>query len=325
MRRFARRRILRNAIMTTVLVVDDSAVDRKLIGGLLEKDDRLTVVYAENGSAALAKVRQQPPDVIVTDLQMPQMDGLDLVRAVSIHHSDIPVILMTAHGSEDLAVAALEQGAASYVAKSRAAEKLLDTVHQVLSLAGAAGSYERLLECMDKTEFYFTLGNDPTVFDPLVDLVQQIAMGMGVSTSAERFSIGSALQEALLNAFYRGNLEITREQMQEAREKMLLGEEVSLVEDRCSQPPYCERKIYIHARIVRDEATFVVRDEGPGFDVSKVPQEGDPAALEWEGGRGLVLIQACMDEVHHNDRGNEITMIKRRNSSAGPPADDIEV
>ena len=112
--------------MTTVLVVDDSAVDRRLIGGLLERDDRLTVDYAENGSAALAKIREQPPDVIVTDLQMPQINGLDLVRAVSIHHSDIPVILMTAHGSEELAVAALEQGAASYVAKSRAAEKLLD-------------------------------------------------------------------------------------------------------------------------------------------------------------------------------------------------------
>jgi CheY-like chemotaxis protein len=308
--------------MTTVLVVDDSAVDRKLIGGLLERDDRLTVEYAENGSGALAKIRQSPPDVIVTDLQMPQMDGLDLVRAVSIHHSDIPVILMTAHGSEDLAVAALEQGAASYVAKSRAAEKLLDTVHQVLSLSNAAGSYERLLECMDKTEFFFTLGRDPSVFDPLVDLVQQIAMGMGVSSVAERFSVGSALQEALLNAHYRGNLEISREQMQEAREKMLLGEEVNLIEQRCSQSPYGQRKIHVHVKIVRDEAVFIVRDEGPGFDVSKIPRDGDPAALEWEGGRGLVLIQACMDEVHHNERGNEITMIKRRVSGAEAAHDD---
>jgi CheY-like chemotaxis protein len=311
--------------MTTVLVVDDSAVDRRLIGGLLEKDDRLTVDYAENGSEALAKIREQPPDVIVTDLQMPQINGLELVRAVSIHHSDIPVILMTAHGSEDLAVAALEQGAASYVAKSRAAEKLLDTVHQVLSLSSAAGSYERLLECMDKTEFYFTLGNDPDVFDPLVELVQQIAMGMGVSSLAERFSIGSALQEALLNAYYRGNLEISREEMQEAREKMLLGEEVNLIEQRCSQTPYCERKIHVQVKIVRDEAVFVVRDEGPGFDVSVIPVDADPATLEWEGGRGLVLIKACMDEVRHNERGNEITMIKRRVPGAKSATEDFEV
>lgn len=311
--------------MPTVLVVDDSAVDRRLIGGLLEKDVRLEVDYAEHGSAALAKIRQRAPDVVVTDLQMPQMDGLDLVRAISIHYSDTPVILMTAHGSEDLAVAALEQGAASYVPKSRAADKLLETVHQVLALANAAGSYERLLECMDKTEFFFTLKNDPTVFDPLVDLVQQIALGMGVTGPAERFSIGSALQEALLNAYYRGNLEISREQMQEAREKMLLGEDVNLVEDRSSQSPYCDRRIHVHVKIVRDEARFLVRDEGPGFDVSKVPQAGDPGSLEWEGGRGLVLIKACMDEVHHNPRGNEITMVKRRGGDNEPAADDFEV
>jgi CheY-like chemotaxis protein len=312
--------------MPTVLVVDDSAVDRRLIGGLLEKDERLQVDYAEHGSAALAKIRSAAPDVIVTDLQMPQMDGLDLVRAVSVHHSNIPVVLMTAHGSEELAVAALEQGAASYVPKSKAADKLLDTVHQVLALSNTAGSYERLLECMDKTEFYFTLGNDPTVFDPLVDLVQQIVMGMGVCNASERFSVGSALQEALLNAYYRGNLEITREQVEEARERMLLGGNVDLVEERCGQSPYCDRKIYVHVKIVRDEARFHVRDEGPGFDVSKIPQASDPSALAWEGGRGLVLIRACMDEVHYNERGNEITMVKRRaGDAAAAAADDFEV
>jgi CheY-like chemotaxis protein len=306
--------------MPTVLVVDDSAVDRRLIGGLLEKDDRLQVDYAENGRSALAKIRVAAPNLIVTDLQMPEMDGLDLVRAVSIHHSDTPVILMTAHGSEDLAVAALEQGAASYVPKSRVAEKLLDTVHQVLSLSHAAGSYDRLLECMDQTEFVFTLGNDPSVFDPLVELVQQIVLGMGVTTPSERFSVGSALQEALLNAYYRGNLEISREQMQEARERMLLGEDVHLVEDRCTQTPYCDRKIHVKVNIIRDEARFTVRDDGSGFDVSKMPQIVDADAIEGEGGRGLVLIKACMDEVLHNSQGNEITMIKRRSRNADAAA-----
>jgi hypothetical protein len=208
------------------------------------------------------------------------------------------------------------------VPKSQVAEKLLDTVHQVLSLAQAAGSYERLLECMDHTEFDFTLGNDPTVFDPLVDLIQQIVVGMGVSGPAERFTIGSALQEALLNAYYRGNLDIGREQMQEARERMLMGEQVDPVEQRCKQAPYSDRKIHVHVNIVRDEARFVVRDEGGGFDVSKLSKTVNPDDLDSDGGRGLVLIRACMDEVLHNDRGNEITMIKRRARRTGEASGD---
>jgi CheY-like chemotaxis protein len=298
--------------MPTVLVVDDSAVDRKLVGGLLEKGPGMTIEFAENGRDALAKIQNAAPDIIVTDLQMPEMDGLDLVRAVSVHHSDTPVILMTAHGSEELAIAALEQGAASYVPKSKIADKLLETVNQVLALARAEGSYGRLLECMDKTEFLFTVDNDPTVFDPLIDLVQQIVVGMGVTSAAERFSIGSALQEALLNAFYRGNLEITREQMEEARERMLMGESESLIDQRRRESPYAERKIYIYVKIVRDEARFIVRDEGPGFDAARLAHLANRDSLEEEGGRGLVLIHACMDEVQHNEKGNEITMVKRR-------------
>ncbi|MBJ44720.1 MAG: hypothetical protein CMJ80_15840 [Planctomycetaceae bacterium] len=56
---------------------------------------------------------------------------------------------------------------------------------------------------------------------------------------------------------------------------------------------------------------MVIRDGGEGFDVSSIPSSGDAEAIESEGGRGLVLIQNFMDEVRFNDRGNEITLIKR--------------
>ena len=61
-----------------------------------------------------------------------------------------------------------------------------------------------------------------------------------------------------------------------------------------------------------DEARFVIRDEGPGFDLSKLPGRGDPEGLEDKGGHGLLLMQTFMDEVTFNARGNEVTMLKRR-------------
>ena len=103
--------------MTTVLVVDDSEVDRRLIGGLLEELPGCTIVYAKDGVEALEQVRDTAPDVIVTDLRMPKLDGLELVKTIRKHHPATPIVLITAHGSEILAVEALKQGAAGYVPK----------------------------------------------------------------------------------------------------------------------------------------------------------------------------------------------------------------
>lgn len=67
--------------MTKVLVVDDSAVDRCLIGELLAKEPRWKVEYAENGSEALRRMKEAPPDIVVTDLLMPETDGLEVVTS----------------------------------------------------------------------------------------------------------------------------------------------------------------------------------------------------------------------------------------------------
>ena len=61
-------------------------------------------------------------------------------------------------------------------------------------------------------------------------------------------------------------------------------------------------------------ATITIRDDGPGFDTTSLRDPTDPENLERAGGRGLLLINAFMSEVRHNDKGNEITMIKRRES-----------
>lgn len=298
--------------MSTVLVVDDSPVDRKLIGGLLNRDSEWTIEYAENGARALARMKDVDVDVIVTDLNMPEMDGLDLVRAVRVQYPDLPVVLITGQGSESLAIEALEQGAASYVPKQRLAEMLSETLDQVLGMVRADRSYARLIECLDRTEFDFTLHNDPAVIDPLVDMVQQMVGGMRLCDAIWRVRVGIALEQALLNALYRGNLEITAEQMLEAREAMLKGEGDDLVARRASEAPYRDRTIKVQISITKDEARFVVRDAGPGFDVSTAPAAGDASALEREGGRGLVLMRTFMDDVSFNAAGNEVTMIKRR-------------
>ena len=298
--------------MPRVLVVDDSAVDRRFVGGLLSKGGRYQVDYAEDGSQALSQMRKEAPDLIVTDLQMPNRNGLELVAAVRMHHPGVPIILMTGHGSEALAVEALQRGAAGYVPKPHMGERLLDAVDEALSMSKADRTYDRLISCMSRCTFAFELDSDPALIDPLVDLVQQMVAGMKLTDATGRFRVGAALKESLLNAVYRGNLEISFQQMQAARVSLIEGRGDDLLLKRRSEQPYSDRKVFVDVVLDTNQARFVVRDEGPGFDPASLPPPGQPGSLDPETGRGLVLMRAFMDEVAYNASGNEVTMIKRR-------------
>jgi len=305
--------------MPKVLVVDDSKVDRRLVCEFLRKESQWTVEDAANGVEALARMKDSVPDLILTDLNMPVMDGLELVTAMRDRYPGVPVILITAYGSETLATEALRRGASSYVPKSQLADRLLDTMEEVLSLARADRTYEKLISCLARTEFTFLLEPDPTLIDPLVDLVQKMVAGMDFADFTGRLRIGIALKESLLNALFHGTLEITPEQMEQVEHKLLDDLDASLVEQRRSQSPYRDRKIFVDVRISKTEARFTVRDEGRGFDVSSVPDPEAPGALEGEKGRGLSLMRAFMDDVTFNDAGNEVTMVRRREGDGDAP------
>jgi CheY-like chemotaxis protein len=240
-------------------------------------------------------------------MQMPERDGLGLVKAIRLHDSQIPVVLMTAHGSDQLAVQALEQGAAGYVSKERLKDRLVETVEDVLSIARADRTYTRLIGCLSRTEFDFQMENDPQLIDPLVDLTQQIVAGMGLCDTTGRYRIGMALKAAVHNAMFRGNLEIPADnQASSARSRE------ELLEARRADSRYCNRKLHVRILIQPTEARFEVRDEGPGFDVSSLPPPGDATSLEKATGRGLVLMRSFMDDVVFNAQGNQVALVKRR-------------
>lgn len=290
--------------MPTVLVVDDAAVDRRLAGGLLERDPNLDIVYAVSGADALAQLDRSVPDLVVTDLQMPDIDGLCLVNTISDQYPEVPVVLMTAHGSEQIAAKALASGAASYVPKAELADTLHDTVMQILAMSESDLRYKRLIECSVETDFIFELENDLTLIDPLVDLVQQVITSMSLCDSGDRVRVGVALEHAVSNAMLRGNLEI------DAVGTHLVDPLV--VKQRREQMPFRDRRVTVKIEVTREEARFTVTDQGPGFDTGIVPASGDPDAMRAGMGRGLVLMMTFMDKVSFNEKGNVVVLVKRK-------------
>lgn len=297
--------------MPVVLIVDDLAVDRCLVAKFLTEDDELQLRYATNGAEALEAMEQEVPDLVVTDLMMPQVDGLELVTLCRTRYPLVPVILMTSKGSEEIAVRALERGAASYVPKHSFDRRLLSTVRNVLAVSVRVRGHSRLMECMTNAECVFDLVNDASLIHPLVTYLQERTSYLEVCDESDRTRIGVALEEALANALYHGNLAVGSE---------LRGEDDlayrALVARRSQEPPYRDRRIHVAARMSRHQATFVIQDEGSGFDPSSLPDPTDPANLEKASGRGLLLMQTFMDEVMYNQIGNAVTLTKRRRSDA---------
>jgi len=298
--------------MTTILVVDDSAVDRRLVGGLLKQTPEYVVDFAERGDQALDRIRSSPPDLVITDLLIPEFDGLELVRTMRREHPLVPVILMTSRGNEEIALRALKAGASSYSPKSELSHDLLDTVAGVLSVARRQQNHKRLMRHMRSSSFTFVLQNDVSLIAPLVGLVQEKMADAELGDEAVRLRMGIALEEALTNAIYHGNLELASEMRQTDDQAYY-----NLARQRIEQLPYSTRRIYVETRCTSDEVSVLVRDEGKGFDPNSLPDPTEPENLERAYGRGMLLIRTFMDEVRHNERGNEITMLKRRSHGEG--------
>lgn len=294
-------------VMTRILVVEDSRTQAQQIQFLLE-DAGFHVDVAADGVEALEKMTDAAPDIVATDLEMPRMNGLRLVEEIRAHHSNVPVILMTAHGSEEVAAKALRKGAASYVPKTHLDQDLVPAIERIVPLLQKDRARRRALGCLNETHAKFVLPNDPALIPDLVAYLQELLAFLSLGDATDQMRVGVALQEALLNAIQHGNLEVSSALRQDGDEMAYHNQ----IAARRQQDPYQTRKVYVAVQATPTLASFTIRDEGPGFDPSNLPDPTDPANLETMGGRGLLLIRTFMNQVFHNSRGNEITMVKKK-------------
>ncbi|HYA79879.1 MAG TPA: response regulator, partial [Methylocystis sp.] len=107
-----------------ILIVDDSAEDREIFRRLILRgiagDHDYTVEEAEGGEAGLRKCRDEPPDCVLLDYSLPDLDGLEFLAALRRENGDaaVPIVFLTGHGNEEVAVRALKEGAYDYLVKS---------------------------------------------------------------------------------------------------------------------------------------------------------------------------------------------------------------
>jgi len=133
----------------TILVVDDEERLTSLLQAYLQQEG-YRVVTAANGRQALDAVRREPPDLIVLDVMMPEMDGIEFLRVLRTQHST-PVVLLTARVGDEDKVVGLELGADDYLTKPFRPRELLARVRAVLRRTGRTGPEPAVLHSGDLT------------------------------------------------------------------------------------------------------------------------------------------------------------------------------
>ncbi|QDV71343.1 putative transcriptional regulatory protein TcrX [Rosistilla carotiformis] len=290
-----------------ILVVDDSATQLAQMRMLLEKAGYRTLT-ADDGEHALTIAREHTPDLVVTDLEMPGMSGLDLVMMLNLESPQLPVVLTTSRGSEELAVEALQAGAASYVPKRNLAKDLADTIERTLAVADSERQRLSFAKYIRTVAIELELNNDDSLLSQILSRLEAPLVELGIVTEATRMHIGIALDEALRNAMIHGNLEVPSS----LRDQDCGQAYIDMIQARLKEEHYASRRVFVKLTANPEQAVFVITDQGPGFDVSKLPDPTDPENWEAVSGRGLLLIRSFMDEVEHNEVGNQITMVKCR-------------
>ena len=291
--------------MANILVVEDSAVQAKHVEMVLRKAGHAVATTA-NGAEAYAALQRGLPDIVLTDMHMPEMNGLELVRLVRSEFPQVPIVLTTDQGNEELAVDALRAGAASYIPKRNLARDVVELLEDVLSIAASRKKQTLFLGKLTAVVNRFEFDNDTDLVPQVVGHVEALMEQLGVFDMSDRMRIGMAVHEAAVNAIVHGNLEIGSEL--KAGDWQAYHDAITT---RARQDPYQRRRVKVMIRVARGPFLQVrIKDQGKGFDPAKLPDPTDPANLDKASGRGLLLIRTFFDRVEHAANGTEITMTK---------------
>jgi DNA-binding NtrC family response regulator len=157
--------------MHSVLVIDDEKSIRDSLKMILEYE-RYEVVFAENGEQGLTKISTGAFDVVLLDVKMSGMDGLEVLQKIRERSSNLPVIMISGHGTIETAVEATKLGAFDFLPKPLDRDKLLITVRNALHQATLAEEYRRLQESVEGKRVI--LGESPKIREVL-SVIERVA------------------------------------------------------------------------------------------------------------------------------------------------------
>jgi two-component system nitrogen regulation response regulator NtrX len=148
--------------MPNILIVDDEASIRNVLRDILELED-YEVDEAKDGIEALAKVKMAKFDVIISDIKMPKMDGMDVLERIQALAPDIPVIMISGHGNIETAVEAVKKGAFDYISKPLDMNRILITIRNAMDRSSLVAETKTLKKKIRKSATQEIIGTSSAI------------------------------------------------------------------------------------------------------------------------------------------------------------------
>lgn len=273
--------------MPRILVVEDERVTQHLIGGLLEAEG-YEVVTASEGARGLQEIARQPVDLVLVDIWMPGMNGLDFLRALRALPAAPPAVVITADDTPETLLGAIREQTYRYVHKPVDPEVLLEIVRTSLEAKSTRLSIEVVSARPNWVELLVPCDHETA------DRIQEFMARLDTDLPKEvRDSIGTAFSEMLRNAIEWGG---------------------KLDPDRMVRISYLRAKRMLLYRIA-DPGTGFAFDDLSHAAVSHPDDPTQHTRVREEkgmraGGYGILMTRALVDELLYNEAQNEVVLVK---------------
>lgn len=297
----------------TILAVDDEEVIRTLLVNIFQRDGRYAVDIAADGVEALAALDARDYSVVITDLQMPRMGGIELLRRIRKTRPELPVMVFTGYGDLQQAVEALRLGAVNFLCKPFDLKEIVPAVSKAVEAVHKMDRRKLAYSFVDSLHMDISV---PPAMDHAESVLQMLVdpvLNLNLAEEAEVKNVFLALDEVLINAIAYGALRIDPIIRESETGHEDFERELS---KRGLLPEYRDRRVRIIADYSPEKAVFRFIDPGEGFDFENLPDPTHPENLFREHGRGLLLARCFMDDLQFAGKGNDVTLIKIR-SAAG--------
>ena len=160
--------------METILIVDDEKNYPFILGAVLEEEG-FEILTANSGQQALEILRSTEVDLVLTDMKMPSMNGIELLEHIKRMGKDYPVIMMTAYGTVDKAVEAMQKGAYSYILKPFDNQRLVIYVNKAISMYRVVKENRRLRDAVESRYNFGNLIGKSKVMQDVYETIRKVA------------------------------------------------------------------------------------------------------------------------------------------------------